>query len=685
MEEEEEKKERSFNEEGSIGTAFKYACSKVMEKFTGFFSKAAKIRDDGDDAKGDKESEEEERRRKKKKEERRRWGGKCWKSWLKIHFPDSLSSKFKTHRAKKQDDDPDVTFLGEYRKEDPSVRTLEASEPNTLDSDEDEVKLVKVANPSSSSDEVAERGAIPKRRSIINHPPPRSFEITNAQQKARAMYENEPGWIMRNFKAKCHPNTTNFTRNFLAERNNRMPPDEFFHGFPDSQSCAPGKVKDKMHRGRAENTVQWWNRQDDLKEYQKLLDHQRDTQTVGSYGGVTRAELSSSSTEAKRKQIEERHLATVSTATGRSPIVVDLCKDDDGDDKPVIEKEVITIPERPKERGKDDDITGLLAQYSSPASRRKSPRKKDGINSLEAELRTKKVYDDDFLKNIQETAEAKRQELRIKTEQQAATRDFYKKRNTAAEDSVAERVEEYLRITEVNIEETFDEEGEELPEITEEMRAVISRALSSSGETLIDRFNIPISINDVSTLTGLNWLNDEIINFYMNLICERSKTVDNWPTTYAFNTFFYPKIVEKGHAAVKRWTRKVDIFSFDLLLVPVHLGVHWCLATVDLKNKGIHYYDSMGGDNKRCLEALREYLQEEHVDKKRTPLDTSGYRLVIEKDIPQQQNGSDCGMFTLKFAEYLSRNARITFDQEDMPYFRNRMIYEIVAGDIKHP
>ena len=44
--------------------------------------------------------------------------------------------------------------------------------------------------------------------------------------------------------------------------------------------------------------------------------------------------------------------------------------------------------------------------------------------------------------------------------------------------------------------------------------------------------------------------------------------------------------MEKGHAALKRWTRKVDIFATDLMLIPVHLGMHWCLATIDFKRKG---------------------------------------------------------------------------------------------------
>lgn len=55
------------------------------------------------------------------------------------------------------------------------------------------------------------------------------------------------------------------------------------------------------------------------------------------------------------------------------------------------------------------------------------------------------------------------------------------------------------------------------------------------------------------------------------------------------------------------------------------------------------------------------------------------------KDIPRQMNGSDCGMFACKFAEYLSRDADITFGQEEMPYFRDRMVYEIVKKQIMHP
>lgn len=53
---------------------------------------------------------------------------------------------------------------------------------------------------------------------------------------------------------------------------------------------------------------------------------------------------------------------------------------------------------------------------------------------------------------------------------------------------------------------------------------------------------------------------------------------------------------------------------------------------------------------------------------------------LLFQDIPQQMNGSDCGMFSCMFAEYISRNVPISFSQNDMPYFRRKMVLEIVEG-----
>ncbi|XP_020805395.1 LOW QUALITY PROTEIN: sentrin-specific protease 1-like [Drosophila serrata] len=171
--------------------------------------------------------------------------------------------------------------------------------------------------------------------------------------------------------------------------------------------------------------------------------------------------------------------------------------------------------------------------------------------------------------------------------------------------------------------------------------------------------------------TCSSWLNDEVINFYMNLLTERSeKRSGELPSVYQrMNTFFVPRLLQNGHAGVKRWTRKVDIFSKDIIPVPVHC-------------KTIRYCDSMGKPNQDVLDALESYLQQESLDKRKQPFDTSDFKIESVPNVPQQTNGSDCGVFSCMFAEYISPDAPITFSQENMDYFRKKMILEISDGKL---
>lgn len=225
------------------------------------------------------------------------------------------------------------------------------------------------------------------------------------------------------------------------------------------------------------------------------------------------------------------------------------------------------------------------------------------------------------------------------------------------------------------------EEKPEFPELTDEMEAEINKVLRGGNphEVLSEGFGLSLTRKDLQTLSNLNWLNDEVINFYMNLLVERSKD-PNMPSVNTFNTFFYPKLRSSGYSTVRRWTKKMDIFSKDILLVPVHLGVHWCLSVVDFRKKAILYFDSMGGNNDEACRILFDYLQQESRDKKGKEMDTSGWNLHSKKrnEIPQQMNGSDCGMFTCKYADYITKDKPITFTQKHMPYFRRRMVWEIV-------
>ncbi|XP_039564424.1 sentrin-specific protease 1 isoform X3 [Passer montanus] len=238
-------------------------------------------------------------------------------------------------------------------------------------------------------------------------------------------------------------------------------------------------------------------------------------------------------------------------------------------------------------------------------------------------------------------------------EQKALALQLQSQRLQERERSVQDLVDLHLRVPlEKEIPVAVGPEGPErarpgqadddFPEITEEMEKEIKSLFrgGNQDEVLSEAFRLTITRKDIQTLNNLNWLNDEIINFYMNLLMERSKDKD-LPAVHAFNTFFFTKLKTAGYQAVKRWTKKVDIFSVDLLLVPIHLGVHWCLAVVDFRKKTITYYDSMGGINSEACRILLQYLKQESLDKKRKEFDTNGWALLSKKsqEIPQQMNG----------------------------------------------
>ena len=200
-------------------------------------------------------------------------------------------------------------------------------------------------------------------------------------------------------------------------------------------------------------------------------------------------------------------------------------------------------------------------------------------------------------------------------------------------------------------------------------------------DVVANAFKLSITVEDLFALCEPKWVNDNIINFYLQLICERNrkKQVANEPSflkVAAVSTFFYHKLDSSGFPGVKRWTRQTNLFDQDLLLVPVHLGVHWCLAAVDIVNKCVSYYDSMHYRNESCLHLLREFLAQESLDKRHEELQISEWQFKCIGDSPMQQNGSDCGVFTCITAEYLSRKASLDFTQADMPYFRKRMMLE---------
>ncbi|CAG9862807.1 unnamed protein product [Phyllotreta striolata] len=338
-----------------------------------------------------------------------------------------------------------------------------------------------------------------------------------------------------------------------------------------------------------------------------------------------------------------------------------------------LENEPVVI----KDSDSDSDVVFLNPPSPKPDF------KVEPVNSFRKVVDTSQRATSKWLENSVQQHRKVLEDRKKEVEQLQTYADKHKNINKLLRvDLLADKVDRSLRIKEAILPVIELEESIELPELTDAQLKMVQRAFNGDkNEVLTKKFNLNITRRDILTLAGLNWLNDEVINFYMNMIIERGKD-SKYPKSFAFNTFFYPKLIRDGAQSLRRWTKRVDLFEHDLICVPIHLGMHWCMAIIDFGNKSIRYYDSMGSKNDKCLEALRNYLDAEHMDKKKSHYDTSEFVLENVSDIPQQMNGSDCGMFSCTFAEFITRNAKITFNQEHMPYFRQKMVVEILTGEL---
>ena len=76
---------------------------------------------------------------------------------------------------------------------------------------------------------------------------------------------------------------------------------------------------------------------------------------------------------------------------------------------------------------------------------------------------------------------------------------------------------------------------------------------------------------------------------------------------------------------------------------------------------------------------LCNYIKSEYTDKNPKQFELGAMERLHVKDVPQQMNASDCGVFACKYADFLSRGKAFSFSQSHMAYYRRRMVLEIVS------
>jgi sentrin-specific protease 7 len=98
-----------------------------------------------------------------------------------------------------------------------------------------------------------------------------------------------------------------------------------------------------------------------------------------------------------------------------------------------------------------------------------------------------------------------------------------------------------------------------------------------------------VNLDDRDRLREDTFLNDNLIAFYMRFLQDHLERTnkDAARRIYFFNSYFFATLTNPprgkrdiNYKGVEKWTRSVDLFSYDYILVPINEHHHWYIAII---------------------------------------------------------------------------------------------------------
>jgi hypothetical protein len=287
-------------------------------------------------------------------------------------------------------------------------------------------------------------------------------------------------------------------------------------------------------------------------------------------------------------------------------------------------------------------------------------------------------------------------QLRAKQKALAAQEAYNKKIQDAAEEKARKEQEEARKAEEALAALKLEEEAKKAKEaekakkealaaaraaqakklikpLPEEWKQKVDKAMATEhlDEALTPKPAIQLTRKDFGTLlpqpgidAARGWLNDEIVNRFLEHITERAQQKEKWqagsgPAPYfAFSSHWMTRIVTSGAPSVSRWGRRKkiqgsNVLKVKIIYIPICVANHWTLLTILPQERKIEYLDSLGGTGQNFVAKAIEWLAYELKELWKP----HEWTIVTDRS-DHQENGSDCGVFTVMNAFAVLRGFR---------------------------
>jgi len=165
-------------------------------------------------------------------------------------------------------------------------------------------------------------------------------------------------------------------------------------------------------------------------------------------------------------------------------------------------------------------------------------------------------------------------------------------------------------------------------------------------------FAVVVTKKDLEYLRPREFLNDNVVDFYLNhvyssMVQERYRT-----QMYLFNSFFYTRLTQECDTNVQdveKWA-PADVNTKQFIVIPINKNLHWTVVVVLVSKCKIIYLDSLEGPGNRVCKPIKRYLT--HI---KCPGNWNGEDVVVNAKVPTQPNHYDCGIFVLEYIERIAQ------------------------------
>ena len=189
-----------------------------------------------------------------------------------------------------------------------------------------------------------------------------------------------------------------------------------------------------------------------------------------------------------------------------------------------------------------------------------------------------------------------------------------------------------------------------------------------------------VSEFDLETLKANKWLNDEIINAYFSLLQKNDSIIID---SLQINNF-----LNGNHIKIRTWYqnnlfKSTDFNSIKFIIFPICIKHHWTLVVINIVDKTFTYYNSLSLD--KMYEPDDKFINciISGIHALFPSINIFSFHRYFPKDIPQQNNGVDCGVFICLYLRYLFYYDEFTFNQSMIQSFRLLIKSELVDDKLK--